>query len=101
MLLDKLSFVVSDYSVRTAPIQVAQHVTNLLLFRLQFAPITFTALRWTEILIGTTVYSAEPLGWMDGQVKVDNGYELLSTYLNRIFEDQERLKQQYDKVSAV
>jgi len=52
VLLDKLSFVVSDYSVRTAPIQV----------------------------------------------KVDNGYELLSTYLNRIFEDQERLKQQYDKV---
>ena len=38
---------------------------------------------------------------MDGQVKVDNGYKLLSTYSNRIFEDQERLKQQYDKVYAI
>eukprot|EP00658_Telonema_sp_P-2_P071203 TRINITY_DN60506_c0_g1_i3.p1 TRINITY_DN60506_c0_g1~~TRINITY_DN60506_c0_g1_i3.p1 ORF type:complete len:433 (+),score=123.43 TRINITY_DN60506_c0_g1_i3:240-1538(+) len=51
-LLDKLSFVVTDYSVRTAPIQV----------------------------------------------RVGGGYELLSTFLNRIFEDQEKLKQQYDKV---
>jgi len=50
-LLDKLSYVVTDYSVRTAPIQV----------------------------------------------RVGGGYELLSTYLNRIFEDQSKLKDQYDK----
>lgn len=50
-LLDKLSFVITDYSVRTAPIQV----------------------------------------------RVGGGYELLSTYLNRIFEDQAKLKDQYDR----
>jgi len=50
-LLDKLSFVITDYSVRTAPIQV----------------------------------------------RVGGGYELLSTYLNRIFEDQGKLKDQYDR----
>ena len=50
-LLDKLSFVITDYSVRTAPIQV----------------------------------------------RVGGGYELLSTYLNRIFEDQNKLKDQYDR----
>lgn len=50
-LLDKLSFVITDYSVRTAPIQV----------------------------------------------RVGGGYELLSTYLNRIFDEQTKLKSQYDR----
>ena len=85
------------YSVRTAPIQVTQHVTNLL-FKPNRVHCRASILIW-QLFVSLLGWASG--GWMDGQVKVDNGYKLLSTYLNRIFEDQERLKQQYDKVYAI
>jgi len=54
-LVDKLSFVVSDYSVRTAPLQV----------------------------------------------RVGGGYELLSNYLNRVFEEQDHISTKYKKAADV
>jgi hypothetical protein len=54
-LVDKLSFVVSDYSVRTTPIQV----------------------------------------------RVGGGYELLSNYLNRVFEDQEAIARRFAQIERL
>merc|ERR1711977_146900 len=51
-LVDKLSFVVSDYTVRTTPIQV----------------------------------------------RVGGGYELLSNYLNRVFEEQDAIATRYQRL---
>ena len=70
VLLDKLSFVITDYSVRTAPIQV------LLCKPMPMQP------------------GPPSLLYLHDQVRVGGGYELLSTYLNRIFEDQSKLKDQ-------
>jgi len=54
-LVDKLSFVVSDYSVRTTPIQV----------------------------------------------RVGGGYELLSNYLNRVFEDQDAIAKRFARLEKL